>query len=81
MTDSKIFEGEVIWFDPKKNFGFIEWEGDDDMFVYFSDIIMEGYKTLKKGQKVTFKIGQNFSGKPKAIEVEIVEEPNWILGI
>jgi CspA family cold shock protein len=74
MTERKTYEGEVIWFDPKAGYGFIGWEGDSDMFVHFSDIVQEGYKTLKKGQKVTFQIGQNNTGKPKAVEVGVVEE-------
>ena len=75
MTEGKTHEGEVIWFDPKKNFGFIGWDDEEDMFVHFSDIMMEGYKTLKKGQKVTFQVGTNMAGKPKAIEVNIIGEP------
>lgn len=71
---TEIYKGEVIWFDPKNGYGFIEWEGSEDMFVHFSDILCEGYKTLKKGQKVTFQLGKNNVGKPKAVEVEVVEE-------
>lgn len=67
------FEGTVIWFDPKAGYGFIGWENEEDMFVHFSDIICEGFKTLKKGQKVTFGVGKNNSGKPKATEVVVIE--------
>jgi len=74
MTERKTYEGEVVWFDPKPGYGFIKWEADRDMFVHFSDIVQEGYKTLKKGQKVTFQVGQNNTGKPKAIEVKVVAE-------
>lgn len=75
MTERKTYEGEVIWFDPKAGYGFIGWESNSgDMFVHFSDIVQEGYKTLKKGQKVSFQIGQNNAGKPKAVEVEVIEE-------
>ena len=67
-------EGMVIWFDNKSGYGFIEREGDKDLFVHFSDIICEGFKTIKKGQRVTFGIGKNNKGDPKAIEVVIVDE-------
>ena len=76
MSDTKFF-GEVIFFDPKRGFGFIGWEKDGlkqkDMFVHFSDISCEGFKTLYKDQKVSFGIGKNNSGDPKAIEVEVLK--------
>ena len=76
MTDIK-FIGDVVWFDPKRGFGFIEWEkyGDKqkDLFVHFSDIECEGFKTLYKGQKVSFGMGVNKHGDPKAINVEILK--------
>jgi len=76
MTDAK-FIGDVIWFDPKRGFGFIEWEQEGskqkDLFVHFSDVECEGFKTLYKGQKVSFGLGTNKHGDPKAIEVEILK--------
>jgi CspA family cold shock protein len=74
MTERKIYKGEVDWFNPEAGYGFITWEGDKDMFVHFSDILTEGYKTLKKGQKIEFEIGENNVGKPKAVEVNILNE-------
>ena len=68
------YEGTVIWFNPKPGIGFIDWEGDADMFVHFSDIVCEGFKTLKKDQKVSFGVGQNNEGRPKAIEVTVIED-------
>jgi CspA family cold shock protein len=72
MTDTK-FIGDVVWFDPKRGFGFIEWsqngEKQKDLFVHFSDIECEGFKTLYKGQRVSFSIGSNKNGDPKAIDV------------
>ena len=48
-------EGTVKWFNADKGFGFIAPnDGGDDLFVHFSAITMEGYKTLKAGQPVTF---------------------------
>ncbi|HPX93396.1 MAG TPA: cold-shock protein [Bacillota bacterium] len=49
--------GTVKWFNQDKGFGFIaNDDGGDDLFVHFSSIISEGYKTLSEGQKVTFDI-------------------------
>lgn len=69
-----VFEGVVIWFNPGSGYGFIDWEDDEDMFVHFSDINYEGFKTLKKGQRVSFGIGKNNKGEPKAIEVNVIDE-------
>lgn len=71
---NKTFEGVIIWFDPRAGYGFISWEGEEDMFVHFSDINVEGFKTLKKGQKVRFCVGINNKGKPKATEVSLIDE-------
>jgi CspA family cold shock protein len=71
---SQEFTGTVIWFDNKAGYGFIEREGEKDLFVHFSDIVCEGFKTLKKGQKVTYGLGENNKGQPKAIEVTAVDE-------
>ena len=46
--------GTVKWFNEQKGFGFIEREGGDDVFVHFSQIEMQGYKSLEEGQKVEF---------------------------
>lgn len=78
MDDDKVmYYGEVIFFTPKIGFGFILWEKDGvkqkDMFVHFSDIIMEGFKTLFKGQKISFQIGTNKHGDPKAINVTVLK--------
>lgn len=46
--------GTVKWFNPEKGFGFIEGEGGEDVFVHFSAIRAQGYKSLEEGQKVQF---------------------------
>jgi CspA family cold shock protein len=52
----------VKWFSNEKGFGFIEREGGEDVFVHFTAIDMEGYKTLTEGQKVEFDIVQGEKG-------------------
>lgn len=66
------FVGKVVWFDNKLGYGFISRPNEQDVFVYWSDIISEGYKSLKKGQDVVFSIGLNNRKQPKAIEVAVI---------
>jgi len=61
MSDKKT--GTVKWFDSKKGYGFIEVEGSDDIFVHFSAIQEEGYKSLKDGQKVQFEVQKDDQGE------------------
>ncbi|MBT2701056.1 cold-shock protein [Bacillus sp. ISL-40] len=61
-------KGNVKWFNGEKGFGFIEREGGDDVFVHFSAIQGEGYKTLEEGQAVTFDVEQGQRG-PQALNV------------
>jgi CspA family cold shock protein len=61
-------KGNVKWFNGEKGFGFIEREGGDDIFVHFSAIQGEGYKTLDEGQAVTFDVEQGQRG-PQASNV------------
>lgn len=61
-------QGKVKWFNPDKGFGFIEREGGNDVFVHFSAIQMDGYKTLEEGQLVEFDIVNGDRG-PQAANV------------
>jgi CspA family cold shock protein len=60
--------GKVKWFSAQKGYGFIECEDGQDVFVHFSAIKSEGYKTLEEGQKVQFDIVQGEKG-PQAKDV------------
>ncbi|MFS0577376.1 cold-shock protein [Sporosarcina sp. 179-K 3D1 HS] len=55
-------QGKVKWFNAEKGFGFIEREDGDDVFVHFSAIQGDGFKTLEEGQDVTFEIEQGQRG-------------------
>ena len=56
--------GKVKWFDAKKGYGFVEVDdGGGDIFVHFSSINGDGFKTLEEGQKVTFDVGEGKKGK------------------
>lgn len=61
-------QGTVKWFNADKGFGFIEREGDSDVFVHFSAIQGEGFKTLEEGQKVSFEIVEGDRG-PQAANI------------
>jgi cold shock protein len=63
-------EGTVKWFNADKGFGFIQPdEGGEDLFVHFSAIIADGYKSLDENQKVSFNVGQGQKG-PQATDVQ-----------
>ena len=59
-------QGTVKWFSNEKGFGFIEREGGEDVFVHFSAITMDGYKSLTEGQKVEFEVVQGPKGAQAA---------------
>jgi CspA family cold shock protein len=59
-------QGTVKWFSNEKGFGFIEREGGDDVFVHFTAINSEGYKSLTEGQKVEFEVVQGPKGAQAA---------------
>jgi CspA family cold shock protein len=60
--EGTLAQGTVKWFSNEKGYGFIEREEGDDVFVHFSAIAMDGYKTLTEGQRVEFEIVQGDKG-------------------
>jgi len=68
-SESRMAEGKVKWFNPDKGYGFIEREGGDDLFVHFSEIESEGFKTLDEGQAVSFEEATGQNGKQQAVKV------------
>jgi len=64
-------QGKVKWFNQEKGYGFIEVEGDKDVFVHYSAIQQEGFKTLKEGDTVEFDVVEGQKG-PQAANVIIL---------
>ncbi|PEA53114.1 cold-shock protein [Bacillus sp. AFS018417] len=60
--------GQVKWFNNEKGFGFIEVPGENDVFVHFSAITTEGFKSLEEGEKVSFEVEDGNRG-PQAKNV------------
>ncbi|HSW35412.1 MAG TPA: cold-shock protein [Candidatus Limnocylindrales bacterium] len=61
-------QGKVKWFNPEKGYGFIEVESGKDVFVHYSEIRSEGFKTLEEGQDVEFDVVDGNRG-PQAANV------------
>ena len=75
MSEEQVYTGEVIFFN--KSYGFISWEKNSekqaDQFVHYTAIVSDApFKTLKKGQKVTFSLGENKRSQPIAINVKVI---------
>ncbi len=66
-------EGTVKWFNARKGYGFIEQESGNDIFVHFSEIQADGYKSLEEGEKVTFDVVEGDNGKLQAKNVVKVD--------
>ena len=69
VRSSTVTRGKVKWFDAKKGFGFITPDdGGEDLFVHFSNIEADGFKSLLEGQDVEYEVGQGRKG-PQATQV------------
>jgi CspA family cold shock protein len=66
-----VAQGTVKWFNAEKGYGFIAVDGGPDVFVHYSAILTDGYKTLDEGQRVQFEISQGQKG-PQADQVRPV---------
>jgi CspA family cold shock protein len=67
-----LANGTVKWFSNKKGYGFINEEGGRDIFVHFSSIEMDGYKSLNEGEMVSFEVEESNRG-PEAKNVQRVD--------
>ncbi len=73
MEVQEMNNGTVKWFNAQKGYGFITNEGTgEDVFVHFSAIVSDGYKTLEEGQKVTFDIEQDPKNSSKLRAANVV---------
>jgi cold shock protein len=64
-------QGTVKWFNAEKGYGFIAVDGGNDLFVHYTAIQMEGYRSLEDGQRVEFEVGEGPKG-PQAEQVRVV---------
>ena len=67
------YEGSVKWFNNAKGYGFLGRDGGPDVFVHYSSIQLDGYKTLKEGDPVTFDVIQGAKG-PQADQVALTKK-------
>jgi CspA family cold shock protein len=66
-----VAQGTVKWFNAEKGYGFIAVDGGQDVFVHYSSIAMDGYRSLDEGQRVEFELAQGNKG-PQADQVRLV---------
>ncbi len=67
--------GKVKWFNSRKGYGFIEVEGSDEVFVHYTAIQGEGYRTLKDGEEVSFEITDGSKGFQASNVIRTVAAP------
>lgn len=73
----EVMQGKVKWFNNEKGYGFIEYDQLSDIFVHYSAIVKDGYKTLTEGSLVNFKLIETAKGLQA---IDVVEEEKAIIG-
>ena len=68
------YEGRVKWFDDRKGYGFIEWNGGKEVFVHYSAIRGQGFRTLKEGERVRFRVKEGTKGLQALDVIRVSEE-------
>jgi CspA family cold shock protein len=71
-------KGKVKWFNAEKGYGFIAREGDPDIFVHFSAIQQDGYKSLREGEEVEFELVESERGPQAQQVVRLSSRPDDI---
>lgn len=71
--------GKVKWFNNEKGYGFIEYKDGEDIFIHYSSILSEGYKTLVEGQYVEFELVRTDKGLQAKNVVEIKTALVWVV--
>ncbi len=66
-------KGTVKWFNSQKGYGFITSEDGEEIFVHFSGLNMEGYKTLEDGASVEFEVTEGTNGRTQATNVTVIK--------
>lgn len=77
MRGVSEMQGHVKWFNNEKGYGFIEYPDNEDIFVHYSAIRSEGYKTLSEGQYVEFRLIETNKGY-QAVDVNIIKEATTV---
>jgi CspA family cold shock protein len=72
LGGKKLAKGTVKWFNATKGYGFITQENGDDIFVHFTAIMGDGFKTLEEGQEVEFDVVEGNGGRTQAANVKVI---------
>lgn len=69
---NSLVDGKVKWFNNTKGFGFIQRDDGTDVFVHYSAILSEGFKSLTEGDDVSFEIDESGDKGPAAVNVTVI---------
>ena len=73
ISEGSQMEGKIKWFNNSKGYGFIGCENGPDVFVHYSGIVGEGYRTLQEGDRVSFELVQGPKGPQAANVVKVAK--------